>query len=72
MRYLSSVYSVTTHLHVSGLLVAHHQEVTMYIYIYATIGTSLTEVAVLVDLCIYLPDDNVVEVETCRRNVSDI
>jgi hypothetical protein len=31
MRYLSSVYSVTIHLHVSGLLVAHHQEVTMYI-----------------------------------------
>jgi hypothetical protein len=31
MRYLSSVYSVTIPLHVSGLLVAHHQEVTMYI-----------------------------------------
>jgi hypothetical protein len=30
MRYLSSVYSVTIHLHVSDLLVAHHQEVTMY------------------------------------------
>jgi hypothetical protein len=28
---LPSVYSVTTSLHVSGLLVAHHQEVTMYI-----------------------------------------
>jgi hypothetical protein len=32
MHYLSSVYSVTIPLHVSGLLVAHHQEVTMYIY----------------------------------------
>jgi hypothetical protein len=31
MHYLSSVYSVTILLHVSGLLVAHHQEVTMYI-----------------------------------------
>jgi hypothetical protein len=31
MHYLSSVYSVTIRLHVSGLLVAHHQEVTMYI-----------------------------------------
>jgi hypothetical protein len=31
MHYLSSVYSVTIPLHVSGLLVAHHQEVTMYI-----------------------------------------
>jgi hypothetical protein len=31
MHCLSSVYSVTTPLHVSGLLVAHHQEVTMYI-----------------------------------------
>jgi hypothetical protein len=28
---LSSVYSVTTPLHVLGLLVAHHQEVTVYI-----------------------------------------
>jgi hypothetical protein len=32
MHYLSYVYSVTKSLHVSGLLVAHHQEVTMYIY----------------------------------------
>jgi hypothetical protein len=31
MHYLSSVYSVTIPVHVSGLLVAHHQEVTMYI-----------------------------------------
>jgi hypothetical protein len=31
MRYLSSVYSVTVTRHVSGLLVARHQEVTMYI-----------------------------------------
>jgi hypothetical protein len=31
MHYLSSVYSVTIPLHVSGLLVAHHQEVKMYI-----------------------------------------
>jgi hypothetical protein len=31
MHYLSSVYSVTIILHVSGFLVAHHQEVTMYI-----------------------------------------
>jgi hypothetical protein len=31
MHCLSSVYSVTILLHVSSLLVAHHQEVTMYI-----------------------------------------
>jgi hypothetical protein len=31
MYYLSSIYSVTIPLHVSGLLVVHHQEVTMYI-----------------------------------------
>jgi hypothetical protein len=31
MRYLSSLYWVTTPLHVSGLLVAHHQEIAMYI-----------------------------------------
>jgi hypothetical protein len=30
MHYLSSVYSVTTPLHVSGLLVALHQDVAMY------------------------------------------
>jgi hypothetical protein len=32
MHYLSSVYSVTVTLHVSGLLVAHHEEVAMYVY----------------------------------------
>jgi hypothetical protein len=31
MHYLSSVNSVTIPLHVLGLLVAHHQEVAMYI-----------------------------------------
>jgi hypothetical protein len=31
MHFLSAVYSVTIPLHVLGLLVAHHQEVTMYI-----------------------------------------
>jgi hypothetical protein len=31
MHYLPSVYSVTILLHVSGLLVAHHQEITMCI-----------------------------------------
>jgi hypothetical protein len=31
MLYLFSVYSVTIPLHVSGLLVAYHQEVTMYV-----------------------------------------
>jgi hypothetical protein len=30
MHYFSSVYSVTTPLHVLGLLVAYDQEVTMY------------------------------------------
>jgi hypothetical protein len=31
MHYLSAVYSVFISLHVSGLLLVHHQEVTMYI-----------------------------------------
>jgi hypothetical protein len=31
MHYLSSVYSVTIPLHVSGLLVANHLEVAMYV-----------------------------------------
>jgi hypothetical protein len=30
-QYLSSVYSVTTPLHISGLLAAHHQEVAIYV-----------------------------------------
>ena len=35
MHYLSSVYSVSQPLHVSGIFVAHHQEVyCIYIYIY--------------------------------------
>jgi len=34
--------------------------------------TSLTEIALLVCLCIFLPDDDFVEVETYRRNKSDI
>jgi hypothetical protein len=31
MHYLFLIYLVTTTLHVSGLVVAHHQEVAMYI-----------------------------------------
>jgi hypothetical protein len=31
MHCVASVYSITIPLHVSGLLVTHHQEVTMYI-----------------------------------------
>jgi hypothetical protein len=31
IQYLSSVYLITTPPHVSGFLVAHHQDVTMYI-----------------------------------------
>jgi hypothetical protein len=34
MYCLYSVYSVTIPLHVSDLLLAHHQEVTMYIFYY--------------------------------------
>jgi hypothetical protein len=46
MHYLSSIYSVTIPLHVSGLIVAHHQEVTMYIcknwhVLYVLVGMEL-------------------------------
>jgi hypothetical protein len=41
MHYLPSLFWVITTLHVSGLLVAHHQEVAMYIQ-YMTIGTCFT------------------------------
>jgi hypothetical protein len=40
MHYLSSVYSVTTPLNVSGLL-AHHQEAAMYVQ-YVIIDTCCT------------------------------
>jgi len=30
-----------------------------------------TEFAVLVCFCVYLPDDDLVEVEKCRRGISD-
>jgi hypothetical protein len=33
MHYIPSVYSVTIPLHVSDLLIAHYQEVTIYIYV---------------------------------------
>jgi len=36
MHYLASVYFVSQHLHVSGIFVAHHQEVYC---IYTAIGT---------------------------------
>ena len=32
---------------------------------------SLTQFAVLVCLCVYLPDEDLVEVETCRGGISD-
>jgi hypothetical protein len=35
-------------------------------------GTSLTEVFVLVYFCIYLPDDDLIEVETCSRDMGDM
>ena len=37
MRYLSSYYFVNEPLHVSGIFVAHHQDVYC-IYVYITIG----------------------------------
>ena len=37
MHYLSSVYFVSQPLHVSGVFIAHHQEVYIYIYIYVYI-----------------------------------
>jgi hypothetical protein len=53
MHYLSSVYSVTIPLHVSGLLVAHHQEVTMYIcdswYVLYVLADSLESVQLTVN-----------------------
>jgi len=48
MHYLSSVYFVNQPLHVSGIFVAHHQEV-YYIYIY---------VCVCVCVCVYTTIDH--------------
>jgi hypothetical protein len=35
-------------------------------------GKSLTEIALIVCLCIFPPDDDILEVETYRRNKSDM
>jgi len=34
----------------------------------SSVYTSLTEFAVIVYLCIYIPDDDLLDVETCRRD----
>jgi hypothetical protein len=47
MHCLSSIYSDTIHLHVSGLLVAHHQEVAIYIR-YMTIGTCFQYIIIII------------------------
>jgi len=40
MHYLSSVYFVSQPLHISGIFVAHHQDVYyIQLYMYTTIGT---------------------------------
>jgi hypothetical protein len=33
--------------------------------------TSLTEIVVFVNLCVCHPDDDFVQVEACRRDISD-
>jgi hypothetical protein len=38
---------------------------------YGKFCQTFTEFAVLVYICIYLPDDDLVKVETCKRNISD-
>jgi hypothetical protein len=43
----------------------------MMSYFNPTHAHLLTDFAVLVWLCVYLSDDDLVEVETCRRNISD-
>jgi hypothetical protein len=61
MDYLSSVYSVSIPLHVSGLLVVHYQEVTMYIcYKWYTLF-------VLVDCQLAIPADSQLKRTTHTR-----
>ena len=45
--------------------------VLQYSAIFVKYNTSLTEIVLFACLCIYLPDDDLVEVETCRRVISD-
>ena len=58
MHYLSSVYFVNEPLHVSGIFVAHHQEVyCVYIYIcnnWYMLCTTRTNCCVCVCLCVYM------------------
>jgi len=43
--------------------------VSIGILFYPHTCTSLTEFALLVHLCMYLPDDDIVEAETCRKDI---
>jgi len=45
--------------------------VLQYSAVFVKYNTSLTEFVSFAYLCIYLPDDDLVEVETCRRGISD-
>ena len=45
--------------------------VLQYSAIFVKYNTSLTEIVLFACLCIYLPDDGFVEVETCWRTVTN-
>jgi hypothetical protein len=62
MHYLSSVYSVTITLHVSGLLVAHHQEATQCIYMQQMICV----VRFLLTVISTTPADSQLKRKTCN------
>jgi hypothetical protein len=53
---------------------APHHEIVSSLLVFApsTHSNTASWSSVLVCLCIYHPDDDLVEVETCRRNISDI
>jgi hypothetical protein len=79
MHYLFSIYSVTVPVHVSGLLVAHHQEVAKCIYdswyvlyVKATVGGRGWIHWCITGGCfeysLYLPTAITLEVIPCRYN----
>jgi hypothetical protein len=66
MHQLSSVYSVTTPLHVSGLIVANHQEIAIYMYMWqlvsvvflSPLSADLDGPPTICHICTLLPPDD--------------
>jgi hypothetical protein len=52
-------------------LQGHQQEIYTGIHVQQICQRCVDEFALLVCLCIFLPDDDLIDVKTCRRNIRD-